>query len=133
MANAPYDRIPVFVREGSIIPFGPALQYSDEKQPEEITLLVYTGANATFTLYEDEGTNYNYEKGKYATVPFRYDEATGTLTIGERKGAFRGMLQRRKFNVVFIGSNANATKDFNLDHMQGTVIAYLGKECRVKK
>lgn len=133
MANAPYDRIPVFVREGSIIPFGPALQYSDEKQPIEITILIYTGANATFTLYEDEGTNYNYEKGKYATIPFHYDEAAGMLTIGERNGTFKGMLQRRRFNVVFVDRNASATKDFNVDRMQGTNIEYSGKECRVKK
>ncbi len=133
MANAPYNRIPVFVRSGSIVPFGPSIQYSDEKQPEEITLLVYTGADASFTLYEDEGTNYNYEKGKYATIPFSYDEATGTLTIGDRKGTFNGMLQRRKFNVVFIDRNTSAMKDLKVDGMRGTVIEYYGKECNVKK
>ena len=131
MANAPYNRIPVFVRSGSIIPFGPSIQYSDEKQPGEITLAVYTGADATFTLYEDEGTNYNYEKGKYATIPFRYDEATGTLTIGERKGTYKNMLQRRKYNIVFIDHSTKAQKDLNVDSMQGTSIEYSGKECHV--
>ena len=67
------------MREGSIIPFGPEIQWSDEKPAELINLYVYTGANAQFQLYEDEGTNYNYEKGKYATIDFNYDEATRTL------------------------------------------------------
>ena len=128
MADAPYNRIPVFVREGSIVPFGPAIQYSDEKLPEEITLAVYTGADATFTLYEDEGTNYNYEKGKYATIDFSYDNATRTLTIDKRKGAFKGMLQQRKFKVVFINGNDKLTKDLNIDAMQGTYVNYNGQK-----
>jgi len=128
MVDAPYNRMPVFVREGSIVPFGPAIQYSDEKQPEQITLAVYTGADATFTLYEDEGTNYNYENGKYATIDFSYDNATRTLTIDKRKGAFKGMLQQRKFKVVFINGNDKLTKDLNIDALQGTYVNYNGQK-----
>lgn len=99
-ANAPYGRIPVFVKEGSILPCGPALQYTDEKPADTITLFVYAGADAVFRLYEDEGTNYNYEKGAWSEIPVRYDEAGGTLTISKRSGRFKGMLQERTFRVV---------------------------------
>ena len=104
--DAPYGRIPVFVPEGAIIPFGPELQYSDEKQPELITLYVYAGADGSFTLYEDEGTNYNYEKGRYSTIGFAYDNAARTLTISARKGAFSGMLKSRRFNIVLVDANS---------------------------
>ena len=72
VVDAPYERIPVFVREGSIIPYGPEMQYSDERPAADITLYVYAGSNGSFQLYEDEGTNYNYEKGKYATIDITY-------------------------------------------------------------
>lgn len=75
MVDAPYERIPLFVRAGSIVPFGPEIQYTDEKQAEHIKLYVYQGADAAFTLYEDEGVNYNYEQGKYAMIPMTYNEA----------------------------------------------------------
>jgi alpha-D-xyloside xylohydrolase len=100
---APYERVPLYVREGSILPVGPDMQYSAEKPASELTLYVYTGRNAHFTLYEDEGTNYNYERGQYATIPMTYDEQQGTLTIGARNGSFPGMLQTRTFNVIFVG------------------------------
>ena len=103
--DAPYSRIPLFVREGAIIPFGPEIQYSDEKKPEQITLYLFAGKNGTFTLYEDEGVNYNYEKGAYATIGFRYDDASRTLEIGERQGAFDGMLQERTFHIVCVDKN----------------------------
>ena len=122
-------KIPVFVREGSIIPFGPAMQYSDEKPAELINLYVYAGADATFQLYEDEGTNYNYEKGKYATIDIRYEEATKTVTIGKRMGSFNGMLKNRRFNIVLICKDA--AKALNLDNPEGKVVNYSGKEVRV--
>ena len=130
IVDAPYGRIPVYVREGSIIPFGPELQWSDEKPAELINLYVYTGANAQFQLYEDEGTNYNYEKGKYATIDFNYDEATRTLTIGERKGNFKGMLKQRRFNVVVV--NRDIAKALNLEDPAGTMVQYNGKQVTVK-
>ena len=130
IVDAPYGRIPVYVREGSIIPFGPEMQWSDEKPAELINLYVYTGADAQFQLYEDEGTNYNYEKGKYATIDFNYDEATRTLTIGERKGSFKGMLKQRRFNVVVV-TRDNA-KALNLENPVGTLVQYNGKQVTVK-
>ena len=91
--DAPYERIPLFVRAGSIVPFGPEIQYTDEKKADYIKLYVYQGADAAFTLYEDEGVNYNYEQGKYTMIPMTYDEAKKQLVIGERKGEFDGMLK----------------------------------------
>ena len=127
--EAPYERIPVFVPEGSIIPFGPEIQWSDEKPAELINLYVYEGKDAEFLLYEDEGTNYNYEKGKYATINITYSESSKTLTIGARKGSFNGMLQNRRFNVVTISKNH--AQAFNLENPQGKMIEYNGAEVKV--
>ncbi len=102
---APYERIPLYARSGAIIPFGPAMQWSDEKPADLIDLYVYAGDNGEFTLYEDEGLNYNYEKGKYATITFKWDDATSTLSIGERKGDFPGMLKNRRFNIVKVSKD----------------------------
>ncbi len=96
-ADAPFSSIPVFVREGAILPLGPDMQYTSEKPADPLTLFVYTGMDGTFTLYEDEGINNNYESGAYTLIPFVYSEADRTLTIGARKGEFSGMLQNRTF------------------------------------
>ena len=127
--EAPYERIPVYVPEGSIIPFGPEIQWSDEKPAELINLYVYEGKDAEFLLYEDEGTNYNYEKGKYATINITYSESSKTLTIGARKGSFNGMLQNRRFNVVTISKNH--AQALNLENPQGKMIEYNGAEVKV--
>ena len=127
--DAPYSRMPLYVPEGAIIPFGPEIQYSDEKQPENITLYVYGGKNASFTLYEDESVNYNYEKGKFATIPFTYNEASKTLTIGAREGSFDGMLQNRTFNIVLV--DKSQPKAYNPD-APGVQVKYSGEEQSVK-
>ena len=127
--DAPYEKIPLFVRSGSIIPFGPDLQYSDEKKPELITLFVYEGANGDFQLYEDEGTNYNYEKGKYATIDFSYNDATKTFIIGDRKGSFDGMLNNRRFNVITVSRDNSQPFDLNA---KGKLVTYSGKKLIVR-
>jgi alpha-D-xyloside xylohydrolase len=104
-AMTPLDRLPVYVRAGSIVPLGPEEEWSTEKPADPIELRIYRGANGDFTIYEDENDTYNYEKGAYATIPLNWDEASHTLTIGERKGQFPGMLQNRTFRVVFVGDN----------------------------
>ncbi|WP_207422577.1 TIM-barrel domain-containing protein [Desertivirga brevis] len=101
-AAAPYEEIPLFVKEGSIIPTGPEIQYTNEKPAEPISIYVFSGKNGAFNLYEDEGVNYNYEKGMFSEIPFSYNESHGALTIGDRKGAFPGMLKERTFNIVWI-------------------------------
>ena len=125
VVDAPYERIPVYVPEGSIIPFGPAMQWSDEKPADTITLYVYAGRDAQFTLYEDEGTNYNYEKGKYATIAINYDDAARTLTIGQRSGSFNGMLKQRKFKVVYVTKD-NA-QPLQFDNTDGQTVDYDGR------
>ena len=94
------DRVPMFVRAGSILPLGPEMQYVGEKAWDNLEMRVYPGANGSFTLYEDEGDNYNYEKGAYATITFQWNDKARTLTIGERKGSYPGMLQKRQFTIV---------------------------------
>ena len=95
-----FDRVPMFVRAGSILPLAPEMQYVGEKTWDELELRIYPGADGTFTLYEDEGDNYNYEKGVFATIPFQWNDKNRTLTIGDRKGTYPGMLQARRFIVV---------------------------------
>lgn len=104
-APAPLDRIPLYVRAGSILPLGPDEEWASEKPADPIELRVYRGADADFTLYEDEGDNYNYEKGIYTTIPLHWDNNTQVLTIGDRSGHFPGMLSSRTFHVVFVGDN----------------------------
>ena len=100
VVDAPYDRMPLYVRAGSIVPLGPEIQWSDEKPADVIDLYIYQGADGSFTLYEDENVNYNYEKGLYSMIEFDYDDDNRLLSIGERRGEFPGMLEERVFNVV---------------------------------
>jgi alpha-D-xyloside xylohydrolase len=130
IADAPYERMPLFVKAGSIIPFGPDLQYTSEKPADTISLNIYTGADASFNLYEDEGTNYNYEKGAFSIIPIKYSEAAKTLTIDNRKGSFNGMLQKRVFRINII-SPAN-TKSLDFDATVDRQIPYEGKKLTIK-
>lgn len=95
------DILPLYVKAGSIIPFGPEVQYSTEKPWENLEIRVYTGANGTFTLYEDEFDNYNYEKGAYTEIPIEWNDSDHKLTFGARKGSYNGMLKNRKFTILF--------------------------------
>jgi alpha-D-xyloside xylohydrolase len=128
-APAPYNEMPLYVKAGAIIPFGPQLQYAMEKPADPIELRVYTGDNGSFNLYEDENTNYNYEKGSLSTIPFHWDESSQTLTIGERRGTFQGMLQDRTLNVVFVrkfhGNGVAVSQKID------KTILYLGKEVMI--
>ena len=94
------NRVPMFVRAGSIVPMGPEMQYVGEKSWDQLELRVYPGADGQFVLYEDEGDGYNYEKGAYSTINIKWNERTRTLTIGERQGNFKGMIQQRCFTIV---------------------------------
>ena len=94
------DRVPMFVRAGSILPLGPEMQYVGEKTWDNLEVRVYPGANGSFTLYEDEGDTYNYEKGQYATITFDWNDSKKMLTIGDRQGNYPGMLKTRTFTVV---------------------------------
>jgi alpha-D-xyloside xylohydrolase len=130
-ADAPYEQIPLFVKEGSIIPVGPEIRFTDEKPADTITLFVYTGRNCAFTLYEDEGTNYNYEKGECSTIKFNYDESSGELTFGDRSGEFNGMLKERVFNIVWITRNNPVAFDPKI--VPHASVTYDGGKLVVKK
>jgi alpha-D-xyloside xylohydrolase len=100
-ADAPLERIPIYARAGSIVPYGPLVQSASGK-PDPIDLRVYAGANGDFTLYEDEGDNYDYEHGARAVIPIHWDDKSATLAIGAREGSFPGMLEHRTFRVVIV-------------------------------
>jgi alpha-D-xyloside xylohydrolase len=112
-ADAPLNKMPVFVKEGSIVPFGPEIQYSTEKTDGTIILFVYAGKDATFDLYEDENVNYNYEKEKYSVIPVSYNEKSRTLTIGDRKGSFEGMVADRIFQIIYVTGTKAVSLDFS--------------------
>jgi alpha-D-xyloside xylohydrolase len=99
-AAAPLDKLPLYVRAGSILPLGPTMEWTTQKQEDPIELRVYPGADGDFLLYEDENDNYDYEKGVHATIPIHWDDAAHSLTIGVREGSFPGMLEKRTFRVV---------------------------------
>ncbi|MCX6255005.1 MAG: DUF5110 domain-containing protein [Bacteroidia bacterium] len=128
--DAPYEKLPLYVREGTILPIGPEIQYTDEKPVDPVTLFVFTGKDCTFTLYEDEGTNYNYEKGACSTIKFSSNNESRTLTIGERKGEYNGMLKTRTFNAVWISRekpvpfDPGATPDTTITYDGNTVTVY---------
>lgn len=113
------NKIPLFVRAGSIIPIGPDVQYTNEKKWDNLIINVYPGADGTFTLYEDEGDNYNYESGAYTEIPMTWNDTSHTLTIGSKKGSYNGMLSERKFTVRTPNGNEKT-------------ITYKGKKVTVK-
>jgi alpha-D-xyloside xylohydrolase len=127
---APYDAIPVFVRAGSIVPFGPELQYTGEKAADPLTVYVYAGANGAFTLYEDQGTTYDYEKGAFSLIPIKWDDASGTLTIGRRQGSFPQMLKERTVRAVLVSPGAPV--GFRFEETGGKTVKYTGEAVGVK-
>jgi alpha-D-xyloside xylohydrolase len=129
-APAPYDSIPLYVRAGSILPFGPEIQYTTEKKPDPITLFIYQGADGEFALYEDDGLTYNYEKGLFTRISLRWNDATKTLTIGKRQGSFPEMLTERTFQLVFV-SKAKPV-GFSFTPQPDRTLHYSGDEVVVK-
>ena len=128
-AAAPIETLPMFVRPGSIIPMGPFLQYSSEKPADPIELRIYRGADGQFTLYEDEHDTYNYEKGKYATIPISWNDAKQTLEIGKRTGEFPGMLKDRTFNIIWVTKDHGA--GVAITEKPDAVVHYDGKAVKV--
>ncbi|ULT29138.1 DUF5110 domain-containing protein [Sphingobacterium sp. E70] len=120
----------MYAKAGAIVPVGQELQYSTEKKQTVLDLYIYAGANGQFSLYEDEGDNYNYEKGKYSRIDIRYDNRTQTLSLADRKGEFEGMLHSRKFNIIFI-SDRNAT-GIDSPTKKSMAVSYHGKALQIK-
>ena len=129
-APAPYDALPLYVKAGSIVPIGPDLQFTEEKLADPITLYVYTGADGAFTLYEDDGVTYGYEKGAFARIPIRWDDGKSTLTIGRREGSFPGMLNERTFDVVLVSRKKPA--GFSFEARADRTVRYAGREIELR-
>lgn len=128
--QAPADIMPLYVRAGSILPWGPEVQYSSEKPWDQLELRIYPGADGTFTLYEDEFDNYNYENGQYTEIPMRWDNTAQTLTIGARKGSYEGMMNERTFRIVVVNPDKGTT-DAEAPTYDATV-TYTGEEIVVQ-
>jgi len=128
-APAPYDAIPVFVRAGYIVPFGPEIQYIGEKPADPLTFYIYAGADGDFTLYEDDGLTYKYEKGGFTEIPLHWDNASQTLTIGKRQGSFDGMLKKRTFQFVLVSQDHPVGFSFTPETTHAAT--YQGKEMQV--
>ncbi len=128
--ETPIDVIPLYVKAGSILPFGPNVQYATQKKWDDMEIRVYPGADGKFTLYEDENDNYDYEKGVYSTITFSWNDSGQMLTIEDRQGAFPGMLKDRKFRIVLVGKN----KGTGMEKAEGPdkEISYTGKKVVVK-
>jgi alpha-D-xyloside xylohydrolase len=107
-----FDQVPMFVRAGSIVPLGPVMQYVGEKPWDNLEIRIYPGADAEFSLYEDEGDGYNYEQGYYSNIIFTWTDRTRTLHISARQGGFKGMLYERKFALV-LPDGTTKTIDYN--------------------
>ena len=103
--SAPLNVLPLYVRAGSIVPLGPESEYTNQHPDGVIELRIYPGADAAFSLYEDDGASYDYEKGNYTKIPIRWDDRTKTLTLDERQGRFPRMEMRREFSIVLVGLN----------------------------
>jgi alpha-D-xyloside xylohydrolase len=129
-AEAPLERIPLFVRAGSIVPLGPEIEYADQKPAAPIELRIFRGADGKFDLYEDEGDTYNYEKGTHAVIPLRWSETDKTLTIGDREGQYPGMPKEVALDIVWVSPShgVGETVEARFDR----VVNYQGKAISVQ-
>ena len=123
-ASAAFDAMPVHVRAGSIVPFGPELMYTSEKPIDPLTVYVYAGADGAFTLYEDDGQTFAYENGAFARIPITWKDATKTLTLGAREGTFPGMLETRMVQVVLV--SASKAVGFSFTPAVDKTVSYTG-------
>jgi alpha-D-xyloside xylohydrolase len=126
---APYEQMPIYAAAGSILPLGKVVQNTKQTQTD-LTLYVYAGKNGSFSLYEDENINYDYEKNAYSTIEFSYNDKTKTLTIGNRKGSFNGMIKERNFKIVLVDSK----KPIGIDEAakNAKAVHYTGKKLEIK-
>ena len=129
-ADAPLDRMPLFVRAGSIVPLGPEVEYATQDSGGTIEVRVYRGADGSFDLYEDAGDSYAYENGQHSIIPLRWEDRTGTLSVGAREGSFPGMIKHRSFRIVLVdpGHGAGAA----VAATANATVAYEGNEIRLK-
>jgi len=130
MATAPIDILPLYVKAGAIIPWGPEVQFAEEKKWDNLEIRIYPGKDGDFTLYEDENDNYNYEEGKYTEIPMHWNNNSKTLTIGKMRGDFAGMLTERKFNIVLVTENRGTGAE--LSKKTDQIVHYKGVKLSIK-
>lgn len=128
-AKAPIEIEPLYVKAGSIVPMGPNIEYTSQNPGGPIELRVYPGANAEFKIYEDEGDNYNYEKGKLAVINIKWDDKLHKLSFSDKKGSFSGMITKRVFNIILVKSGHGVGGDVT-DKIDKSLI-YKGKAVSV--
>jgi len=128
-AEAPLERLPLYVRAGSIIPLGPEIEYAAQDPEGPLELRIYRGADGNFDLYEDAGDGYAYEKGQHSIIPVRWNDSAGMLTIGERAGSFPGMVSKREFRIIFVkkdhGIGAGVSSEAD------RIVTYSGQQVQV--
>ena len=124
--------MPLYVRQGTIMPWGPNTQYSSQRNWDNLEIRIYPGADGTFTLYEDERDNYNYEQGKFSEIPFSWDDTTHTVTIGVRNGSYVGMLQNRTFRIVLVDPTHHIGLGIQQSVRFSKEISYDGSEVSVQ-
>ncbi|MGP7795146.1 glycoside hydrolase family 31 protein [Sphingomonas sp. CLY1604] len=127
---APFERMPLFVRAGAIVPMGPVTQYVDQRPEAPITLVIYTGADGHFSLYEDDGTSTAYKTGAFARTPIGYDDRTGTVALAAREGqGWKGMQSRRMVRVKWLkpGQAVGSSDAFDAE------VAYTGMPLTIKR
>jgi alpha-D-xyloside xylohydrolase len=129
-ADAPLNKLPLFVRAGSIVPMGPAMEWTTEKAEDPLEVRVYAGADGDFTLYEDENDGYNYTKGTHATILLHWDDAAKTLTVGAREGSFPGILAKRTLRVVLVGKGRGVGIGESAEPVRN--VTYTGEQLVVK-
>jgi alpha-D-xyloside xylohydrolase len=127
--NAPLEKLPLFLRAGSIVPLGPEIEYAGQKSGDPMEIRIYHGADGAFDLYEDEGDSYRYERGAYSVLPIHWNEATGTLTFGNRIGGFAGMAEHREFRVVLVGKGHGVGEAVSSD--ADATVEYSGKQIEI--
>ncbi len=127
--STPIDILPLYIKAGSILPWGPKVQYAEEKKWDNLEMRIYPGADAEFVLYEDENNNYNYEKGAYSTISFKWNDKERKLSVGDRKGNFPGMLINRTFRIVVVDKNKGSGIDVGTKFNK--TVFYKGKSITV--
>lgn len=130
-ADAPLAQMPLFVRDGSIVPTGPAIRHTGEGLDGPLTINVYTGADGEFVLYEDEGTSYGYQRGEFARIPLSWDDTAGVLTVGERDGRYPGMAETRTVHVRFVDGNGPAGRE--VDAEPDATLQYTGERVTIRR
>jgi alpha-D-xyloside xylohydrolase len=127
---APQDRIPVFVKAGSVVPMGKFLQHTSEKRMDTLEIRIYPGADGQFTLYTDEGDNYNYEKGSYKQITLRWSDKQQTLFIEKQRGNYPGAPEKQVFNIVWV--NESTGYGINMP-AAATSVVYTGDKIAVAR